>query len=422
MFQVAEPRVTVEVDGRELSLSNLDKHLYPNGFTKAEVIRYVTAAAPVWLPHLAERALTMVRFPNGTDGTSFFEKRRPSHAPEWVAGTPLWVTSGSERWGKPAKPGKVPTREEVTFVVVDGVATLVWLANLACLELHTPMGRAAGPWGSMVPTMVVLDLDPGAPATAVECAVVALRIKAVLDELSLESVVKSSGSKGLQVYVPLNRPDATFDRTRAFAQAAGRGGQRVVYLGALGPSGPASGMAGDNPSAHLRSRQEVGRILRDGADTVELKAAIVIGRGGVSFEIMRQLVDRLPVMICPRWVTTRCQPIALPDVVRYLVGALDLPAGSYDVGGPDVLTYEQMMRRYAELTGRRRFILKVPVLSPTLSSHWIGLVTDQPASIARPLAEGLSVEVVVTDDRIRSLIPFEPLGFDDAVSLAMTPL
>ncbi len=179
---------------------------------------------------------------------------------------------------------------------------------------------------------------------------------------------------------------------------------------------------GDNPSAHLRSRQEVGRILRDGADTVELKAAIVIGDGGVSFEIMRQLVDRLPVMICPRWVTTRCQPIALPDVVRYLVGALDLPAGSYDVGGPDVLTYEQMMRRYAELTGRRRFILKVPVLSPTLSSHWIGLVTDQAASIARPLAEGLSVEVVVTDDRIRSLIPFEPLGFDDAVNLATTSL
>ncbi len=208
----------------------------------------------------------------------------------------------------------------------------------------------------------------------------------------------------------------------AFAEAAGRGGQRVVYLGALGV--PRSGMAGggENPSAHLRSRQEVGRILRSCADTVELKAAIVIGGGGVSFEIMRQLVDRLPVMICPRWVTTRCQPIALPDVVRYLVGALDLPAGSYDVGGPDVLTYEQMMRRYAELTARRRFILKVPVLSPTLSSHWIGLVTDQPASIARPLAEGLSVEVVVTDDRIRSLIPFDLMGFDDAVNLATIPL
>jgi len=222
------------------------------------------------------------------------------------------------------------------------------------------------------------------------------------------------GMEGARPERPSERGAGFVEADRAgattFAEAANRGGQRVVYLGALGHE--------DNPSAHLSSRQEVGRILRDGADTVELKAAIVIGRGGASFEIMRQLVDRLPVMVCPRWVTTRCQPIALPDVVRYLVGALDLAAGSYDVGGPEVLTYEQMMRRYAELTGRRRFIVKVPVLSPNLSAHWIGLVTDQPASIARPLAAGLSVEVVVTDDRIRSLIPFEPLGFDDAVALA----
>jgi len=210
-------------------------------------------------------------------------------------------------------------------------------------------------------------------------------------------------------FVEADRAAAT-----AFAAAAGQGGQRVVYLGAMGRD--------DNASAHLRSRQEVGRILREGSDAVELRAAIVVGDSGASFEIMRQLVERLPVMVCPRWVTTRCQPIALPDVVRYLVGALDLPAGTYDVGGSEVLTYEQMMRRYAELTGRRRFILKVPVLSPTLSSHWIGLVTDQPASVARPLAEGLSVEVVVGDDRIRSLIPFEPMGFDDAVRLAVSPL
>jgi len=222
------------------------------------------------------------------------------------------------------------------------------------------------------------------------------------------------GMEGAQ-FVEADRAAAT-----TFARAAAHGGQRVVYLGALGPSGDQSGVAGreNNPSAHLRSRREVGRILREATDAVELRAAIVIGDGGASFEIMRQLVERLPVMVCPSWVTTRCQPIALPDVVRYLVGALDLPAGTYDVGGPDVLTYEQMMRRFAELTGRRRFILKVPVLSPTLSSHWIGLVTDQPASIARPLAEGLSVEVVVGDDRIRSLIPFDPMSFDDAVGLA----
>ena len=162
-----------------------------------------------------------------------------------------------------------------------------------------------------------------------------------------------------------------------------------------------------------------GAILRDGADTVELRAAIVIGAGSASFEILRQLVDHLPVMVCPRWVTTRCQPIAADDVVRYLVGALAIPAGSYEIGGADVLTYEIMMRRYAAVTGRRRLIIKVPVLSPRLSSHWIGLITDQSPAVARPLADGLAVEVVVTDDRIRQLVPFEPIGFDEAVALAI---
>jgi uncharacterized protein YbjT (DUF2867 family) len=136
---------------------------------------------------------------------------------------------------------------------------------------------------------------------------------------------------------------------------------------------------------------------------------------------MRQLVERLPAMVCPKWVTTRCQPIALPDMVRYLVAAPDLDPGSYDVGGPEVLTYEDMMRRYATITGRWRLIVKVPVLSPRLSSLWLGLVTDQPPSVGRPLVEGLSVEVVAGDDRIRSLLPFPLLGYDDAVRLALAP-
>jgi uncharacterized protein YbjT (DUF2867 family) len=198
----------------------------------------------------------------------------------------------------------------------------------------------------------------------------------------------------------------------AFAEAAGSAGPRIVYLGGLG--------AEDNPSPHLRSRHDVGRILRELADTIELRAAMVIGRGGASFEIMRQLVERLPVMVCPRWVTSRCQPIALPDAVRYLVASLDIPAGCYDVGGPDILTYEEMLRRFAVLTGRKRVILKVPVLTPTLSAHWIGLVTDQPASIGRPLAEGLAAEMVADDERIRSLVPFDLLGFDEAVRLALS--
>ncbi|MGI8807086.1 MAG: NAD(P)H-binding protein [Acidimicrobiales bacterium] len=207
---------------------------------------------------------------------------------------------------------------------------------------------------------------------------------------------------------------ATRDREAAttFAAAASAAGVRVVYLGGLGQG---------EVSEHLRSRHEVGRLLREGADTVELRAAIVLGRGGASFEIMRQLVERLPAMVCPKWVTTRCQPIALPDMVRYLVAAPGVPAGSYDVGGPEILTYEQMMRRYAALTGRRRLIVKVPVLSPRLSSLWLGLVTDLPASVGRPLVQGLSVEVIAGDDRIRSLVPFTLLGYDDAVRLAIAP-
>jgi bifunctional non-homologous end joining protein LigD len=215
----AAPRITVEVGGRQLSLSNLDKPLWPDGTTKADFIAYVSAIAPVLLPHLSGRALTVRRFPDGADGPTFYEKRSPSHRPDWVPTVPLWVTTGSNRWGEKPTPGKVPTREEVPFTVVEEVATLVWLANLACLELHTPMARAAGPLGEAVPTLVVLDLDPGPPATSVECAVVALRIRDVLDHLGLTTVVKSSGSKGIQVYIPLNVPGTTQDGARGFAQA-----------------------------------------------------------------------------------------------------------------------------------------------------------------------------------------------------------
>ncbi len=200
----------------------------------------------------------------------------------------------------------------------------------------------------------------------------------------------------------------------SFRDAAAERGIRVLYLGALGDRRDAAGHSG-----HLRSRHEVGAILRDGADTVELRAAVVIGAGGVSFEILRQLVDRLAVMVCPRWVTTRCQPIGIDDVVRYLIGGLEVPAGSYEIGGADILTYEQMMLRYAALTGRRRLIVRVPVLPPRLSSHWIGLLTDQPVAVARPLADGLAVEVVVADERMRGLVPFDPLGYDDAVLAAL---
>ncbi len=196
---------------------------------------------------------------------------------------------------------------------------------------------------------------------------------------------------------------------RAFGSAAAAAGTKVVYLGGLG----------DDSSEHLASRHEVGRILRETCDAVELRAAVVIGAGSASFEILRQLVDHLPAMVCPRWVDTRCQPIALSDALAYLVAAPGVPGGSYDIGGADVLTYREMLLAYARITGKRRLIVSVPVLTPRLSSLWLGLVTDQSPSIARPLVEGLSVEVVVGDDRIRRLVPLEPMGFDEAVRQAL---
>ena len=210
-----------------------------------------------------------------------------------------------------------------------------------------------------------------------------------------------------------NEGFVAYDRRAAeiFGDEAAASGARVVYLG---------GMGNDvNASEHLRSRHKVGQILRERADTVELRAAMVVGRGGASFEIMKQLVERLPMMVCPKWVTTRCQPIALADAVGYLAGSLDIPSGAYDIGGAEIVTYEQMMRRFARITRRRRLIVKVPVLTPSLCSLWIGLVTDQRGSVARPLVDGLSVEVVAKNEHIRGHMPFEPMGFDEAVKHAL---
>ena len=234
------------------------------------------------------------------------------------------------------------------------------------------------------------------------------------DQASVTRALRGCDAAYYLVHSMENEAFVADDRRAAevFGDAAATANARVVYLG---------GMGGDvNTSKHLRSRHEVGQILRERADTVELRAAMVIGRGGASFEIMKQLVERLPVMACPRWVTTRCQPIALGDAVCYLAGSLDIPSGAYDIGGADIVTYEQMMRRYARITQRRRLIVKVPVLTPSLSSLWIGLVTDQRPSIARPLVDGLRVEVIADDERIRGHIPLEPMGFDEAVKHALT--
>ena len=204
---------------------------------------------------------------------------------------------------------------------------------------------------------------------------------------------------------------------RNFADAAARAGvEHIIYLGGLGKRSEAL-------SAHLSSRHEVGDLLREGpVPTTELRAAMIIGSGSASFEMMRALVERLPVMICPRWVKTRSQPIAVRDVLSYLIGCLEVPETRgqvFDIGGPDVLTYREMMLRFAAILGLKRWIIDVPVLTPRLSAYWVNIMTPVPAGIAFPLIEGLKSEMVCEDDRIRALIPLELVGFDEAVRLAL---
>ncbi|MEV6259944.1 SDR family oxidoreductase [Streptomyces sp. NPDC051784] len=205
------------------------------------------------------------------------------------------------------------------------------------------------------------------------------------------------------------------------AKASGVG--RIVYLGGLTPPD----VDERDLSPHLRSRAEVGRILLDsGVPTTALRAAVIIGSGSASFEMLRYLTERLPVMVTPSWVSTRIQPIAVRDVLRYLVGSAHMPAEvnrSFDIGGPDVMTYRDMMQKYAEVARlRQRLILPVPMLSPGLSSHWVGLVTPVPASIARPLAESLRYEVVCQEHDIAEHVPDgpgRPFSFATALSLAL---
>ena len=192
-------RARAEIDGRELTLSNLDKVLYPaTAFTKRDVIDYYAQVAPVLLAHLQGRPLTVVRYPDGVDGKAFFQKQSPAHRPAWVQ----TVSVPSER------------RRRIDFTLADDLATLVWLANLAALELHVPLARVPA---LRRPTSVVFDLDPGPPAGVIECCRVALWLHGAFERLGLQSFVKTSGSKGLQVYLPIGG-EASFAQTKSFAR------------------------------------------------------------------------------------------------------------------------------------------------------------------------------------------------------------
>jgi bifunctional non-homologous end joining protein LigD len=201
---MAQKAAAIEVEGKHLTLSNLDKVLYPEaGFTKGQVIDYYVRIAPYLLPHLYNRPLTMKRYPEGVNGLFFYEKNCPKHRPEWVQTAPVW-SHGNQRWQH--------------YCMANDLATLIWAANLADLELHTSLSQAED---VSRPTMMVFDLDPGPPADVVQCCQVGLRLRQLFGRLRLKAFPKTSGSKGLQVYVPLNVP-VTYEQTKEFARGLAR--------------------------------------------------------------------------------------------------------------------------------------------------------------------------------------------------------
>jgi uncharacterized protein YbjT (DUF2867 family) len=223
-------------------------------------------------------------------------------------------------------------------------------------------------------------------------------------------------------YLVHSLQDADFERkdaagATAFGQAAARAGlRRIIYLGGLGDDD-------DNLSAHLRSRREVEKLLGSGGVPVTVvRAGIIVGHGGTSWELTRQLVEHLPVMVTPQWVSTRTQPIAIDDVVTYLAGVLEPDEASghvYEVGGPEVLQYAEMLKKVAAIEHRPLVLLPVPLLTPSLSSLWLTFVTSIDAGTGRALIDSMTNEVIVRDHAIEGLIPIQPMSYHDAVVAAL---
>jgi uncharacterized protein YbjT (DUF2867 family) len=263
------------------------------------------------------------------------------------------------------------------------------------------MSRDARPLAARFPEASAVAADLLDPAT----------LPAALDGVETAYYLAHSMGGGERGFAERDRQAA-----RNFAQAAKRAGvSRIIYLGGLGDDSPGL-------SHHLASRHETGlELASHGVPVTEFRAAVIIGSGSASFEILRHLTERLPIMITPRWVGTRCQPIGIRDVLDYLAGALEHPetTGIVEIGGPDVLSYGDMMRTYARVRGLRRLMIPVPVLTPRLSSYWVNLVSPVPAGIARPLIEGLRNEVVVRDPGPAAAFGLSPLPYVEALQRAI---
>src|SRR5476651_330358 len=243
----------------------------------------------------------------------------------------------------------------------------------------------------------------------------------VLDLPSLDEALQGVHTAYYLVHLMSGSKDFEREDKKAatnFAEAAKKAGvRRIIYLGGLGDD------ADPKLSPHLRSRHEVGKILRDsGVETIEFRASLVIGTGSLSFDLVKALTDRLPIMLCPRWLTTQTQPIAVDDVLAYLLAAKDLPPGesrTFEIGSPDVTTYGGMIREYARQKGLRRWLISVPVLTPYLSSLWLALVTPAAFEVGRHLIEGLKNPTVVKDRTALDVFSIRPMGIREAIQKAL---
>ena len=243
----------------------------------------------------------------------------------------------------------------------------------------------------------------------------------ILDPPSLDESLKGVHTAYYLVHLMSGSKDFEKDDRQAatnFAQATKKAGvRRIIYLGGLGDD------TDPKPSPHLRSRHEVGQLLRaSGVETVEFRAGMVVGAGSLSYQLMKSLTDRLPVMICPRWLTTATQPVSVDDVLAYLMTARELPPGesrTFEIGGPDVLTYADLIREYARQTGLRRWLIFVPVLTPYLSGLWLALVTPAKFEVGRHLIEGLKNPTVVRDKTALDVFPVRPMGVKEAIEKAI---